>query len=275
MEEVDMGFVKTYEEILANVKPTADFYNAEMLNVFWETDPVVVKKLLPAPLEPADHPMAMAFVAWYPATNFDVTYRETALFIMARFGETEGSYCLSMSVTNDMAMAAGREMFGFPKKMADIHYNREGNTVKGWAERRDVRFMEISATLDGEFNSPDAAEFLMKRDVKDDGSFIGTAFNFKYFPAPEGGAFDYQPRLVTQETVFRPKEILFGKGSLKVTPSPYDPWDDVPVARMLGALYTRGNNSMLGGKVAAESDVITFIPHAFLKWDMKLNEGRG
>ena len=32
-----MGFVKTYEEIMANVKETADFYDAEMLTVFWET----------------------------------------------------------------------------------------------------------------------------------------------------------------------------------------------------------------------------------------------
>ncbi len=264
-----MGFVKSYEEIMAHMRPTADFYDAEMLNVFWETPPEAVKKLLPAPLEPAEHPVAMAFVAWYPATNFDVTYRETALFIMARFRETEGSYCLSMSVTSDMAMAAGREMFGFPKKMADIHYHRDGNTVHGWAERRDIRFMEISATLDGEFNSPDAAELLMKKGIQDDGSFSGKAFNFKYFPAPEGGAFDYQPRLVIQETLFRPSEILLGKGAITITPSPYDPWIDVPVVRMLGAMYTRGNNSMLGGRVAAESDFMPFLPHAFLKWDVK------
>jgi acetoacetate decarboxylase len=269
IKEIIMGFVKTYEEIMANVRPSADFYDAEMLNVFWETDPDAVKKLLPPPLEPVDNPIAMAFVAWYPATNFDVTYRETALFLMARFKETEGSYCLSMSVTNDMAMAGGREVFGFPKKMADIHYNREGNVVKGWAERRDIRFMEISATLDGEFNSPDAAQLFMNRDINNDGSFTGTAFNFKHFPAPEGGTFDYQPRLIIQETVFKPKETLFGKGDIIITPSPYDPWNDVPVVRMLGAMYTRGNNSMLGGKVLAEADLIPFLPYAFLKWDMK------
>ena len=44
-----MGFVKTYEEILASTRETADFYDAEMLTVFWETRPETVARLLPAP----------------------------------------------------------------------------------------------------------------------------------------------------------------------------------------------------------------------------------
>ena len=58
-----MGFVKTYEEILASTRETADFYDAEMLTVFWETRPETVARLLPAPLKPTADPVAMAFVA--------------------------------------------------------------------------------------------------------------------------------------------------------------------------------------------------------------------
>ncbi len=29
-------------------------------------------------------------------------------------------YCLSMPVDDDMAMAGGREAFGYPKKMAEV-----------------------------------------------------------------------------------------------------------------------------------------------------------
>ena len=32
-----MGFVKSFQEIMANLKTTADFYVAEFLCVFWET----------------------------------------------------------------------------------------------------------------------------------------------------------------------------------------------------------------------------------------------
>lgn len=264
-----MGFVKSFEEIMGNIRPSADFYDAEMLTVFWETKPEIAAKLIPAPLEPAEHPIAMAFVAYYPSTNFDVTYRESALFLHTRYNGEEGSYCLAMHVTNDIAMAGGREVFGYPKKMADVHFSREGNEVKGWTERRDIRFMEISAQLDGEFNAPDAMDYFKGRDIKPDGSFNALSYNFKFFPSPEGGSFDYPPRLVRQETAFRPKEMLFGKADISFNPSAYDPWSEVEVVRMLGAMYTKGDNSMLGGKVVAEVDFMSFLPHAFLKWDMK------
>ncbi len=57
-----MGFVKTLQEIMA-AKPTASFYGAEILRIFWETKPETVAKLLPPPLKLANQPVAEAFVA--------------------------------------------------------------------------------------------------------------------------------------------------------------------------------------------------------------------
>lgn len=264
-----MGFVKTFEQIVASTRTTVDFYDAQMLAVYWETKPEIIAGLLPRPLEPTTHPIALAFVADYPNTNFDVTYKETALFISAAFNGEEGGYCLSMPVTSDMAMAGGREFFGFPKKMADIHYRKDGETIEGWTERRGTRFMEIHARLTGKFNDPAAWDVLAAYPAAEDGSSKRTSYNFKHFPAPEGGGFDYAPRLVKQETVFRPKEMQFGEAEIIFRPSHYDPWAEVEVVKMLGAVYTRGDNSMLGGRVVAEADPMEFAPHAFLKWDMK------
>jgi acetoacetate decarboxylase len=265
-----MGFVKTLSEILSYAKPTADFYGAEMLIVFWETKPEIIAKLLPPQLKPADQPIAMAFVADYPRTNFDVTYKESALFLRAVYNGEEGGYCLSMPVTNDMAMAAGREVFGFPKKMAAIHFKRDGLVVEGWTERRGIRFMDIRANLTGKFNDPAAQEILpaaLKPGTN--GVFNAISYNFKYFPAPEGSAFDYNPRLVRQETVFRPKEMLLGEAEINLRPSDYDPWMEVEIVRILGAIYMQGDNSMLPGKAVAEIGFMEFAPFAFLKWDMK------
>ncbi|HOM29451.1 MAG TPA: acetoacetate decarboxylase family protein [Deltaproteobacteria bacterium] len=263
-----MGFVKTFNEIMANTRSTADFYDAEMLTVFWETKPEIVARLLPPPLKPAAMPIAMAFVAWYPATNFDVTYHESALFVRARYNGEEGGYCLSMPVTNDMAMAGGREIYGYPKKIGDIHFKRTGGEVHGWTERRGIRFMEVKARLTGRCNDEEFKKVLDAL-YDADGSMKAVAFNFKSFPAPEGGAFDYNPRLVRQETLFKPKERAFGEAEIILRDSAYDPWSEVEIVRMLGAMYTRGDNSMLGGKVVAELDLMQFAPYAFLKWDMK------
>jgi len=264
-----MGFVKTFEQIMANTRVTADFYDAQMLVVFWETKPEIIVRLLPPPLKPTIHPIAYAFVAYYPSTNFDVTYRESALFISAEFNGEAGGYCLAMPVTSDMAMAGGREIYGFPKKMADVYYKKDGDAVEGWTERRGTRFMEIHAKLTGKFNDPAMQNIITANPMAEDGSSKRTSYNFKHFPAPEGGAFDYNPRLVKQETVFRPKEIQFGEAEIIFKPSDYDPWAEVEVVKMLGAFYTRGDNSMLGGKVVAEVGPMEFAPYAFLKWDMK------
>ncbi len=263
-----MGFVKTFEQIMANTRATADFYDAEMLTVFWETKPEIIARLLPPPLKPAPQPIAMAFVADYPRTNFDVSYRETALFIRAVYNGEEGGYCLAMPVTNDIAMAGGREIFGFPKKMADIYFNKNNNRVEGWTQRRGIRFMEIRAKLTGTFNDPSAQDVLMATAAAEDGTIKAISYNFKHFPAPEGGAFDYNPRLVKQETLLRPKEIQFGEAEIIFKPSDYDPWSEVEVVKILGAMYTKGDNSMQSGKVIAETGFMEFAPYAFLKWDM-------
>lgn len=264
-----MGFVKSFEEILAGNRETADFYDAEMLTVLWETKPEIVRRLLPPPLKPAAQPIAMAFVAHYPRTNFDVTYHESALFLRAEWEGEEGGYCLSMPVTSDMAMAGGREIFGFPKKIADVRLHREGDAFAGWTERRGIRFMEIRAKMTGRLNVEEAQAMLLTAEVKPDGSAEGVSYNFKHFPAPEGMGFDYNPRLVKQVTTLRPKEVQLGEAEVVLRPSDYDPWAEVEIVRVLGAVYTRGDNSMKSGAVVAETGPMEFAPYAFLKWDFK------
>jgi acetoacetate decarboxylase len=130
--------------------------------------------------------------------------------------------------------------------------------------------MEIRAKLTGKLNVEDAAAILMNpAAVNADGSSDAVAYNFKHFPAPEGMGFDYNPRLVKQVTTMRPKQVQIGEAEVLLYPSDYDPWAEVEIVRVLGAIYTVGDNSMKSGTVVAEVDPIEFAPHAFLKWDMK------
>ena len=126
--------------------------------------------------------------------------------------------------------------------------------------------------MTGMLNDAQAQERFMSIaaiNASSDGSARAISYNFKFFPAPQGGAFDYNPRLVRQETILRPKQVLFGEAEIILNPSDYDPWAEVEVVKMLGALYTVGDNSMLGGTVVAEADFMQFVPYAFLKYDMK------
>jgi acetoacetate decarboxylase len=99
---------------------------------------------------------------------------------------------------------------------------------------------------------------------KDGGIFN---YNFKYFLAPDNDIFDYNPRLVREKVILRPSLVKWGEAEVKLLPSAYDPWAEVEVVKMLGALYTVGNNTMHRGNVVAEADPAAFAPYSLLKWD--------
>ena len=259
-----MGFVQTFEEIIKMARETYDFYEAEMLMLAWETRLEVARRLLPPPLEPAERPVALAFLANYPETNFSGPYNEGALLLQAGFKGEPGYYCLSMPVSDDYAMAGGREQFGYPKKLARIALRRAGNEVWGMIERRGINFFCASATLDGEDACPEMGQIAAQA-ASEQGM---TVFNFKHFMDPGGANFDYKPRLVSGKVVMRPRITEFGRGKVIITHSEYDPWSEVEVVRMLGAVYTVGDNSMLKGKVTAEVEPAAFMQYAFLKWDV-------
>ncbi len=263
-----MGFVKSFQEIMATARTTAEFIDAEMLTVFWETRPDIAARLLPPPLKPAEYPLAMAFVANYPKTNFDVAYREAALFLLASYEGEEGNYCLAMPVTNDMAMIGGREVYGYPKKMADISFDVQKDSAGGWVSRHGIRYAEIRAKMTGKFNDPEA-ESKMQRPINADGSLKGISFTYRAYPKPGGGPLEYNPWLHRQETVLKPKSVRYGEGEIFFQPSPYDPWAEVEVVKMLGAVYIVGDNSMLGATALAAVDPMQFAPYAYIKYDMK------
>jgi len=259
-----MSFVQSFENLMKMTRETYDFYDAEMLTLAWETKPQIAKRLLPPPLSPADQPIVVAFLANYPRTNFSAPYLEGALLLKATFDGTDGYYCLAMPVTDDLGMAGGREQFGYPKKIAKILFKHRGNTVEGGVERHGIAFFRISASLSGK---PDNTEFKqLFSDMTDEMGVM--VYNFKYFMAPDGSSFDYNPRLISERVVFRPNNIEFGRAEVSLTPSDYDPWSELEIVKMLGAVYTVGNNKMLKGKVEAEVDPMAFAPYAFLKWDV-------
>jgi len=266
--ESDMAFVKTPEEMrrLMTAREPPQFYGAEMLLAFWETKPEIVARLLPPPLEVAPYPLACAMVAHYPRTNFGEPYCEGALSVWAQFRGIPGFYCLAMPVTDDMAMAGGREDYGYPKKMAEIHFEQRGSDCTGRISRHGTTYFEIRARF-----GTDSVDESTRRMI---GS--GLAFGeetgspmylFKHFARPGPAGFDYPPRLVRQYNVFRPERVEWAAAEVALPPCDSDPWHEVELVRPLGGVFTVGHNTMLDGEVVAEVDPAAFLPYAWLKWD--------
>jgi len=272
-----MGFVKTRDEL---PRPGArlkrlECFGAHTLFVFWETRPDIIARLLPPPLQPWSLPLAAACVAHFPETNFCPGYRAGGLFLQAEFDGVPGMYCLAMPVDGDMAMAAGREVYGYPTKMAQIQFHQHGNVLFSGISRHGQRFFHVTARLNhGSVEEP--ARAVIEAGLAFDDDAGSSVYLFKHFLAPDGLGFDYPPRLIRQNNVLRPQTVQWASAELALLPSDGDPWHEVEIVRVVGGVYVVGNTTMLEGKVVAEVDPAAFMPYAWSKWDPEqLDRRRG
>lgn len=264
-----MSFKRDIDEITQRSEKLKNpvFTNAETLTVLWETKPDIIERILPAPLKPVKLPLVFAFVANYPKTNQGLPYHESALFVRAEYNGESGNYYLAMHVTDDRAMIGGREVYGYPKKIANIHLERKGSDVHAWSERINTRNIEARVKLTGKFNDPRLSKLMGEPGFMPTPQTPSVNFNFKYFPAPEKTGFDYKPRLVRQETALQPQSMEIGEAELILKSSPHDPWAELEVVKVLGAFYLKSNNTMFPGSVVAEVDAQAFLPYSKIKWD--------
>lgn len=256
-----MGFVKSETELKKYYAlKVRDFPDAKMLGVMFAADADQTRALLPPPLEQADLPGGLIFIAEYGATNLGPGYREAALFLRCKYRDRAGSYCLSMPIDSEPnRLYNGRDIFGFPKKEAKIHFESDALGARGWVERHGVRFVEIAMTKAG---------------TLDDLPPTGPTYLFKASPRIDlEPGFDGPVLLAEQTTEVRPRSIAIGTADLKFLPSDADPWIELKDASVLMAFQIDSHNRMLPGKVVAEVDGAAFLPHYFKMTDFTCGEG--
>ncbi|MBU2548192.1 MAG: acetoacetate decarboxylase family protein [Proteobacteria bacterium] len=250
-----MGWVKTREELDRYYSfRVREFVGAQMLGVMFETRMDIVREVLPPPLEPAEQPAGLIFIASYPATNLGPGYREAALFLQCTYRGEPGTYCLSMPIDSEpVRMHNGRDIYGFPKKMADIHIERQGRHAVGWVERFGIRFVEIRAEL------TDSLPALPP---------MGPTFLFKALPAADlTPGFDGPVFLVRQQTEVRMKSLDIGGAEVLLQASEYDPWAEIELEKVLMAFYLVSDNTMQPGRVLAQVDPAGYLPYSFKSVD--------
>lgn len=250
----------------------AEFTDAEVLSLVFRTDPAFVADVVPRPLRPAPEPLAQAFVARYPRTNFGVTYNEAAMFVPVTHRGEPGAYCLTMPVDDDVAMIGGREQFGFPKKIAAITLDCDGDTVVGRVARKGSEILTLEAELtepaDVDQNRPPGMR-PRSRDLDGHSCYLMTCFLFKAFMSPNGRRFDYLPRLVREGVLMRPGDDLrTGTGKIAFHSSAQDPLGDIPVRDIVGVTHGTWTNTMPPAKVVGRTfNLPSYLRHGTARAD--------
>ena len=249
-----MGFVITKEQLDKHFNlGLRKFIGARALGVMYETKPEIVKRLLPPPLEPTDSPGGLIFIAEYPKTNMGVGYKESALYIRCQYDGENGTYCLSMQITAESRMHNGRDVFGLPKKLADINVEKEGNKVHGWVERNGVRFVDIKAEMTGSLPALPPQ---------------GPTFLFKAMPRIDlTPGFDGPVLLCRQQTDVEMQSLEVGTAEVVFNESVDDPWHEIEITNVNAAFFLVSDTIMQPGKVLAEVDPEGFLPHYYKMTD--------
>jgi acetoacetate decarboxylase len=102
-----------------------------------------VRDILPLGMRPSDPPMATFFIVNYTKTNFTVPYHEAAILIHVRTPLGIGVHCPWMVVDDDTALIYGRELLGYPKKMADFTFKEHDGKIQASVRRRGVEVLKM------------------------------------------------------------------------------------------------------------------------------------
>jgi acetoacetate decarboxylase len=114
--------------------PPYHYRNAEAVSIKFETDVEAALEALPEPLELIEPASANLSIYWYPFTTFG-PYHEAILRLYARHDGKPLTYIQQIFVDTEPPMLAGREVWGFPKKLATIGFSRDRDMIVGTLER--------------------------------------------------------------------------------------------------------------------------------------------
>jgi len=106
------------------------FINREFFIITYRTDADKLKAVIPEPLEFTDPIVKYEFVRMPDSTGFG-DYTESGQVIPVSFKGQRGGYVHAMYLDCDPPIAGGRELWGFPKKLASPTLHVEKDTLFG------------------------------------------------------------------------------------------------------------------------------------------------
>jgi acetoacetate decarboxylase len=129
--------------------PPHHFRGAQRAVATYEADAELVASLLPPGVEAdSDPPICQAWVCWYPWSTFGA-FHEAYIFVRVACEGVRYWYQPVIFTDSEPPLAAGREIWGFAKKLAQLEWRMDGEQLIFIAERpRGKRIMTFTLSLD-------------------------------------------------------------------------------------------------------------------------------
>ena len=106
------------------------FYHREFFIITYRTDPWKLREVVPEPLEVDEPLVKFEFIRMPDSTGFG-DYTESGQVVPVSFKGRKGGYSHCMFLNDHPPIAGGRELWGFPKKLAEPTLKAEIDTLVG------------------------------------------------------------------------------------------------------------------------------------------------
>jgi acetoacetate decarboxylase len=218
-------------------QPPFEYRDAHQLLVMFRTEPRVLKRLIPAPLQPDAQGRMFVTVSHFFTSGFG-HYYEAGVVGLAQFERRPVNYSLYLLLDNDIAIAGGREIWGFPKKLGRVALDERDGVLRGTTERGGITLLDCALQL-AQFGSPDeitsgSPEYVCRKLLP---SVVAHA-------PPE--VFQLTSTTLTNIVV---REVNKGPATLAFATSPADRIVDIPIVEVMGGYYFRTDFTLGDGTI--------------------------
>ena len=214
------------------------FMNREYMIITYRTDPDKLRALIPAPLELAEPIVKYEFINMPDSTGFG-SYCESGQVVPVTLRGEPGSFVLSMYLDDGAPVLAGRELWGFPKKLAHPALSVHTDTLMGTLDYSGFRV--ATGTMGFKYVALDHGAVKLGLEAPN--------FLLKIIPHVDGS-----PRICELVKYFLADVVVkgawSGPGALDLHPHALAPVADLPVLEVVTATHIIADLTLCLGTVA-------------------------
>lgn len=225
------------------------FINREYLIVTYESDPAAIREALPEPLEPdGSNTVLYEFIKMPDSYGFG-DYEESGVVIPCLYKGEHVNFTAQMYLDCEPPIAAGREIWGFPKKNANPKLTVNHDTLTGVLEYSGVQVAIATMAYKHENLICRRTGHILKCDPQEiQKKMSKTQVNLKLIPDVDGSLAIAQ--LVAYNlTEIEVKGAWMGPASLHLVPHVNAPVADLPVKKIVGGTHFIADITLPYGRV--------------------------
>jgi acetoacetate decarboxylase len=130
------------------------FIDREYLVITYRTDPAALERIVPDPLKAPEPLVRFQFIRMPDSSGFG-EYRAAGQVIPVTYDGKPGSYCHCLFLDAEAPLAGGREIWGFPEKLATMSFQVETDTLVGTLDYGRIRI--ATGTMGYKYQTRDGA----------------------------------------------------------------------------------------------------------------------